>query len=105
LSDKRLKENERYVKHLENVRGMKEISEREEVPLGRAERKKLMKSDRRYRELDEGDEDDEEQSERRRKRNERPKDDVVLDAAYDILMDIIRMKEGEEMPKPKRWWE
>lgn len=108
LSDARLKENERYVKHMANVEGMKELSEREEVPLEYAARKAQMEADRELRELDdeENDDDDEEvaAAKRRRKRNEKKKDDVVLDEAKLILMDLIRLTHGQEVPRPKAWW-
>jgi carboxyl-terminal processing protease len=101
LSAARLADNAAYVKHLENVKGMKLISDREEVPLERAARKAMMASDRQYRELDEEDEDDEETS-RRRKRNDRGrKDDIVLDESYNILMDLIRLNGDKELPRAK----
>ncbi len=103
LSDGRLAKNAKYRKHLENVEGMKKISEREEVPLERAARKKMMAADRELRELDE--EGDEEDAARRRKRNEPRKDDVVLEEAYNVLVDLIRLTGGEEMPQPRAWWQ
>ncbi len=106
-AEARLAKDERYQKHLENVAGMKEISEREFVPLEREARKAQMAADREFRELDEEDEDgdgepDDEDTPRRRKRNERAKDDVVLDSAFDILCDLIRMNKGRELPRPKQ---
>ena len=101
LSAARLAGNAAYVKHLENVKGMKLISDREEVPLERSARKAMMASDRQYRELDE-EEDDDEESSRRRKRNDRGgKDDVVLEESYNILMDLIRLNGGKELPRAK----
>ena len=80
---------------------MKLISDREEVPLERSARKAMMASDRQYRELDE-EEDDDEESSRRRKRNDRGgKDDVVLEESYNILMDLIRLNGGKELPRAK----
>ena len=38
---------------------------------------------------------------RRRRRNERPKDDVVLDAAFDVMSDLIRLNDGAEVPRPR----
>ena len=52
-------------------------------------------------------EDDDEETaakKRRRKRNERQKHDIVLDESYKVLMDLIRMKGGEEVPEVKGWW-
>ena len=63
-----------------------------------------MAADRELRELDDGDEDDEnaeEKGSKRRKRNERAKDDVVLDSAFDILFDLIRLNGGAELPRPR----
>ena len=108
LSAARLKNDERYLKHLGNVRGMREISEREEVTLELNARRKLMAADRELRELDDepSDDDDDEEAakKRRRKRNEPKKDDIVLDEAYRILMDLIRLNGGEELPPARRWW-
>lgn len=106
-SEKRLKDNERYIKHIANVKGMKEISEREEVSLERSVRKLQMAADRELRELDDAeteDDDEETASKKRRKRNERKKDDVILDETFNVLMDLIRMNGGELIPTPKVWW-
>ena len=106
LSEDRVRNDERYKKHVANVNGMKEISDREEVSLEYAARKRQMKADRELRELDEEDEDEEEDSKkRRRKRNERQKDDIVLDESFRILHDLIRLKGGEEVPEVKAWWQ
>ena len=83
---------------------MKEISEREEVSLEREARKAQMAADRELREVDESEDDEEEDEEkavRRRRRNERAKDDVVLDAAFDIMSDLIRLNGGAEVPRPR----
>ena len=105
LAEERLATDERFQKHLSNVKGMKEMSEREEVSLEREARKAQMAADRDLRELAESDgEDDEEKEEtasRRRRRNERPKNDVVLDAAFDVLLDLIRLNGGAEVPRPR----
>ena len=113
LSSARLKDDARYVKHVENVRGMKEVSDRVEVPLEREARKVMMRADRDLRELDEteaeSEDDDEVKEEKvvssRRKRNEKPEDDVVLDEGFRILSDLVRLTGDEELPKPKGWWE
>jgi hypothetical protein len=84
------------------------MSERVEVSLEFAERKKQMTADREYREVDElekeGEEKDEEDAPKRRKRNERKQDDVVLDEAFRILSDLIRLNAGAEVPGPRGWW-
>ena len=108
LSDERTSADEKFKKHLSNVRGMREISDREEVSLEYAARKAQMAADRELRELDdvEGEDDDEEAAakKRRRKRNEPKKNDVVLDESYKVLMDLIRLTGGEEVPEVKGWW-
>ena len=108
LSDARLKADERYLRHVENVKGMKAISDRESVSLEYGARKAQMAADRELRELD-ADEDDEESSskkkdKKRRRRNQRDDDDVVLDEANRILMDLIRLTEGAELPRPAWIW-
>ena len=108
LSDARLKADERYLRHIENVKGMKAISDRESVSLEYGARKAQMAADRELRELD-ADEDDEESTskkkdKKRRRRNQRDDDDVVLDEANRILMDLIRLTEGAELPRPAWIW-
>lgn len=103
LSEERLAQNECYKKHIFNVEGMKGLADREEVPLEYGARKAMAEKDRTLRELDEEEEGDEEEiSSRRRKKKDR--DDVVLDEAFFVLMDLIRFTKGEELPKPKGWW-
>ena len=108
LSVARTSADEKFKKHLANVKGMRAISDREEVSLEYAVRKTQMAADRELRELDdeENEDDDEETAakKRRRKRNEQKKNDVVLDESYKVLMDLIRMKGGEEVPEIKGWW-
>jgi len=105
LAEARLAADERYQRHLSNVKGMKEVGDREEVPLEREARKAQMAADRELRELDDGDDEDEEgegsRPSRRRRRNERARDDVVLDAAFDVLSDLIRLNRGAELPRPR----
>ena len=110
LSADRLKGDARYIKHVENVKGMKDISERESVSLEYAARKAQMAADRELRELDDEADDDEEGSsskkkdKKRRKRNQRDEDDVVLDEANRILCDLIRLTGGGEMALPRWNW-
>ncbi|MBP5284843.1 MAG: carboxy terminal-processing peptidase [Kiritimatiellae bacterium] len=111
LAGERLACDERYIRHLENVKGMKLIGDREEVPLEHDARKAMMLADRELRELDDedGEDGDDEQGETaRRKRNERAKDDVVLDSAFDILADLVRLNGGAELPRVEQqlnWYE
>jgi len=102
LSSARLDGDERYRRHIESVEGMKAISERETVPLLRSERRAMMAADRALRELDDDGDDEEETS--RRRRNRKKRDDVVLDEAYRILADLVRLVGDSEMPQPKGWW-
>lgn len=97
----RLAKNERYQRHLANVKGMRELSDREEVPLEYAARKAQMIRDRELRELDEelnenGDEED--TKKHRRKRNERKDDDVVLEESFRILYDLIEVVGDRNLP-------
>jgi carboxyl-terminal processing protease len=120
----RLEDDARYLKHIENVQGMRQISDRTEVPLERDARKALMKADREYHELDADDENvalddsvaaqtgadakDEKKNERskssRRRRNQRlTEDDIVLQESLNILSDLIRLKGNEEMNAQTDW--
>ena len=51
-----------------------------------------------------GDDDKDEDRPARRRRGGHPRDDVVLEEAFNVLMDIVRMTHGEEIPQPKGWW-
>ena len=108
LSQKRTSIDPKFKKHVANVLGMKAISEREEVSLEYASRLAQMKADRELREVDdlENEDDDDETAaqKRRRRRNEPKKDDVVLEEAYRVLMDLIRLKKGEQLPESQELW-
>ncbi len=99
-SDARLKDDERYARHLKSVAGMKEMSDREDVPLSFGAFKAMAKADRALRELEEDEEDDAEEKPSRRRRNRLPDDDAVLDEAFNVLSDLVRLTEGAELPKP-----
>jgi carboxyl-terminal processing protease len=105
-SDARLKGNSTYQDHLKSVNGMKAVVERTEVPLEYESRKAMMRNDRDLRELSEADgEGAEEKIASRRRGNQRKKDDVVLDEAFRILVDMVILNDGELLPEPKGWWE
>ena len=114
LSAARLKDDARYLKHLANVEGMKEISDRAEVPLEHEARKAMMAADREIRELDsdrssaaEGEDGGDEEVESRparRRRNQQKDDDVVLDEAFRILADLIRLNGDDRMPATRMDW-
>ena len=100
-SSVRTADDPKFKKHLANVAGMKEISDRKDVSLEYGARLAQMKADRELRELDdeENEDDDEETAakKRRRKRNAPKENDVVLQEAYRVLADLIRMKAGDEV--------
>ena len=105
LSIARTEADGRFRRHVANVKGMKAISEREDVSLEYEERKAQMSADRELRELDDDEEEEtEKKKKRRRKRNEQRKDDVVLDEGFKVLMDLIRLTDGAEVPEQKGWW-
>ena len=108
LSASRTSGDGKFKRHLDNVRGMRAISDREEVSLEYAARKLQMAADRELRELDdeENEDDDEETAakKRRRRRNEPKKNDIVLEESYKVLMDLVRLKGDEEVPEVKGWW-
>ncbi len=121
----RLEHDARYLKHIENVKGMREISDRVEVPLERAARKALMKADREYHELDadedvaslddsiavqtnaeekdDKEKDDKPKSSRRRRNQRNTEDDIVLEESLRILADLIQLNGKEEMNIQVDW--
>ncbi len=111
LSAARTAKNERYQKHVRNVADYKAFYDRVEVPLERGKRKAQMKSDRSVRELEEnggdGDEDessgDKPRSSRRRARTR--SNDIVLDEAFNIMVDLVNLTGGANMPPaPIDWY-
>ena len=104
LSKARVSNNPRYVKHLENVAGMKAIADREFVPLEREKRLAMMKADREIREQDEKKDSEKEKKNARIHRNQPKDDDIVLDEAFEILYDLIELEGGAQMPRPKFDW-
>ena len=104
-SSVRLGNDAKYQKHIKNVKGMKEISEREVVPLEIGVRRKMMAADRELRELDDGEDDEAKEERVTRRRNAQAKDDIVLDEALRVLADLVELNGGAELPRPKGWWE
>jgi carboxyl-terminal processing protease len=100
LSAARLAGDERYARHLRRVAGMKEIEERESVPLDAVSRRKMMVADRSLRDPDE----DGDEGGPRRRREKARKDDVVLDEAFSILSDLVRLNGGRELPPTRADW-
>ena len=121
----RLEHDARYLKHIENVKGMREISDRVEVPLERDARKALMKADRELHELDADEDvaslddsiavqtnadakddkkkDDKPKSSRRRRNQRNTEDDIVLEESLRILSDLIHLNGKEEMNIQADW--
>ncbi len=104
LSAERLAGNARYARHLAHVEGMKRMGDRETVPLGRAARMEMMRQDREISERDENADDEDEEKPTRRRRNRRKSDDIVLSEAREILVDLINLNGGAELPRPKVDW-
>lgn len=100
----RLAKDERYLRHLENVAGMKAIGEREEVPLEYSARKAMMRADRDLSELDSEESEQSDAKKGRRHRNRRDNNDIVLDEAFRILADLVRLNGGEELPPMRLSW-
>jgi hypothetical protein len=105
LSDARLAGNMEWQRHMRAVKLFRESSERKTAPLERKARMKLMREEREMRELDDAKaEDDDEspeetafaQSEEGKERNK----DVVLDEAFKVLADLVRLTGGKEAPPP-----
>ena len=65
-----------------------------------------MKADREIRELEDGEgDDDEEKAAKARRRRKRKLDDIVLDEAFKVMGDLVRLTEGREMPPaPIDWY-
>ena len=112
LSLARTKDDPKFVRHLENVKASRAIFDREEVPLEREARKRMIKADREVTDRTEagadedGDEDEEDAPVRRRRGKRDDKDDVVLQEAYRILADLVRLNAGAELPpEPASWYD
>ena len=102
-SEARTSKDARFQKHLAGVKGMKEFSDRQEVPLEYGARLAQVKADRELNKLDddENDEGDKKTAEkkRRRKRNEPREDDVVLEESFRVLIDLVDRVGDEEVPE------
>ena len=110
-SAKRRAEDERYQKHLAVVNGNRDFWSRTVVPLERSERKAMMKADRKLNET-ETDADEEEEANPRGKKKKRSRihrnqpldDDIVLDEAFRVLSDLVKLVGGETMPRARMDW-
>lgn len=100
----RLAENGEYRRRLQIVDFFREYSDRSSVPLERTARLAMMRNDRATLDeadevdaMDDGDEDDDVSTADKDKRKD-PKKDLVLNAAFDVLSDVVRLTDGGEVP-------
>jgi carboxyl-terminal processing protease len=107
-SARRLEKDERYQRHLKSVKFFKESAEQKVAPLEREKRKSQMKENRKNREeLDpeesEGEEFEDEDTVSAYVSADKTIDlekDSVLKETFNIVADIVRLTNGEEMPQP-----
>ena len=107
LSKKRTEADPAFVKHVANVAASRAVYDREVVPLEREARKRMMKADRALSDVSDDEEDDDDKPKRRRgrRRNKAKKsNDLVLDEAYRVLADLIRLNGGAELPPAAVDW-
>jgi carboxyl-terminal processing protease len=103
LSSVRVAKSERFQRHLKAVSLFREATKRKEVPLEYRARLSLMRQEREMRKLDDAQAyDDEESAEEtallQAEEGKAEKDDVVLQEAYHVLADLVRLSDGGEMP-------
>ena len=104
-SGARLAGNEEWRRHMRAVKLFHESSERKTAPLERDARMKMMREEREMRELDDAEalDDDESPEETAYAQSEEGKErskDVVLDEAFKVLADLVRLTGGREAPPP-----
>ena len=101
----RLSGNAGWQRHIKAVELFRESAQRKTAPLERNARLKMMREEREMRELDDAGalDDDESPEETAVAQSEDGKDrksDVVLDEAFRILADLVRLTGGKEAPPP-----
>ena len=106
LSSGRLADSARYQRHMHAVELFRESNARKSVPLEREARLKLMREEREMRKLDDAEalDDDESAEETALASSEEgkdAKDDIVLQEAFNILADLVRLSDGAETPRPR----
>ena len=106
LSDARLADSVRYQRHMHAVDLFRESSARKSVPLERNSRLKLMREEREMRQYDDSEAlDDEESAEETAladsEEGKDAKDDIVLQEAFNILADLVRLTDGAQVPRPQ----
>ena len=104
-SANRLAVNAEWRRHLRAVEMFRESAQRKSAPLERTARLKMMREEREMRELDDAEALDDEESpeETAVAQSEDGKDrknDVVLDEAFKVLADLVRLTGGKEAPPP-----
>ena len=99
LSSERLADDARYAKHLECVAGTKTVFDRETVPLDHDGFLEMARADRSLRE-DRRDGAKDGKRRTRRRRGSPEDDDVILDEAFEVLSDLVRLNQGAELPRP-----
>lgn len=105
LSKARQANSERFQRHLHAVDLFRESHERKRVPLEWNARMKLMREEREMRKLDAATAlDDEESAEEtalaESEEGKNVKDDVVLQEAFNVLADLVRLTDGAEVQRP-----
>ena len=105
LSEARTSSDARFARHVANVAAAGKIYDREEVPLEYAARREMMKSDRSVTDRDpEDDAEEEAVSVLSRRKKRRDSDDVVLQEAYRVVADLVRLNGGAKMPPQAVDW-
>ncbi len=99
MSAERLAENKKYSKYCKLVNGFQQATEREELPLLKSKRKKMMEDERALQELDGVDEEPEAEGEESWKPKARNSDekDIILNESKYILADLIGITGGGDM--------
>ena len=101
----RLSDNAAWQRHIKAVELFRESAERKTAPLERNARLKMMREEREMREMDDAealddDESPEETAFAQSEDGKERKNDVVLEEAFKVLADLVRLTGGKEAPPP-----
>ena len=104
-SEARRAESAEWKRHQRAVELFRESAQRKTAPLERTARLKMMREEREMREMDDAEalDDDESPEDTAFAQSEGGKDrknDVVLDEAFKVLADLVRLTDGKEAPPP-----
>ena len=104
-SEARRAESAEWKRHQRAVELFRESAQRKTAPLERKARLKMMREEREMREMDDAEalDDDESPEDTAYAQSEEGKDrknDVVLDEAFKVLSDLVRLTGGKEAPPP-----